>query len=112
MDSTDGNKKRQDEIEREINNFHLPPLWPIQMISYFLYTFLAITNYLFFARTVAGIQGKSTGILAVIATATALYCTHNYPRSIGKHRLALGVWGILLTTLSVFHTILWWFFAK
>src|SRR5262245_15152888 len=53
-------------------------------------------NIHFFITLVAGAMGYLTAAVAAHVEITAVYCFHNYPRSIGRHKKALLVLSIVL----------------
>src|SRR5215510_11833191 len=64
---------------------------------------LGVLNYRLFSHAVPGLWGQSTGVVAVMAEAIALYATHNFSRSAGLFRFALGASGFVLMAFSMVH---------
>src|SRR5262245_21822570 len=62
-------------------------------------------NIHFFLSLVGGIMGYLTAAVAAHIEITAVYCFHNHPRSIGRHKKALLVLSIVLMTFSTIHAV-------
>jgi len=91
------------KIEAEAKDFKLPSETLPQVFKYLFFAGLAVLNYRLFSHAVPGVWGKATGVVAILAEATALYSLHYFSRSAGLFRLSLGVSGVLLMAFSLIH---------
>jgi hypothetical protein len=91
------------ELEAEARQFRLPSEALPQIFKYLFFAGLAFLNYRLFAHAVPGLWGQATGVVACMAEAIALYATHNFSRSAGAFRAALGCSGSLLMGFSLVH---------
>jgi hypothetical protein len=91
------------KLEEEAKEFRLPSEALPQVFKYIFFAGLGFLNYRLFSHAVPGIWGQSTGVVAVMAEAIALYATHNFSRSSGVFRLALGASGLVLMGFSLIH---------
>src|SRR5215510_2216595 len=62
-------------------------------------------NIHFFLSLVGGFMGYLTAAVAAHVEITAVYCFHNHPRSLGRHKQALLVLSILLMAFSTIHAV-------
>lgn len=90
-------------LEAEARAFRLPSETLPQVFKYAFFVGLAFLNYRLFAHAVPGAWGKATGCVAMMAEAIALYASHNFSRSAGLFRAALGICGGLLMAFSLVH---------
>lgn len=74
-----------------------------------LFILFAYYNARLFIVTVPGWEGYLTAVFALLGEATAFWCLHNYVRSAGAHKTALGVFGVVLTLFSVTHATISFF---
>jgi len=100
-----GDKHEADKrkLEEEAKQFRLPSETLPQVFKYIFFTGLGLLNYRLFAHAVPGLWGQATGIVAVMAEAIALYAAHNFSRSSGWFRAALGASGFVLMAFSLVH---------
>src|SRR5262245_32492196 len=66
---------------------------------------LAVWNGYLFTETITGAMGVLTAIVAISLEGMALYCVHNYTRSVGAHKKWLGRFAVLLGSFSLIHTV-------
>jgi hypothetical protein len=66
---------------------------------------LAVWNGHLFIQTIRGRMGVLTAIVAISLEGMALYCVHNYTRSVGDHKKWLGRFAIILGLFSLAHTV-------
>lgn len=100
---TDSHQADRRQLEAEARQFRLPSETLPQVFKYLFFAGLAFLNYRLFAEAVPGAWGQSTGCVAVMAEAIALYASHNFSRSAGLFRAALGLSGGLLMAFSLVH---------
>jgi hypothetical protein len=74
-----------------------------------LFVLFGYYNARLFLVTVPEWEGYLTAAFALLGEATALWCLHNYVRSAGAHKAALGVFGAVLTIFSVTHATISFF---
>lgn len=67
---------------------------------------LAAWNAHFFITTIPGFMGILTAIVAISVEITALYCVHNYTRSVDEHKVWLGRFAVILGGFSLIHAVL------
>ena len=97
---------RHDELRKldaEADQFKLPSETLPQLFKLLFFAGLAVLNYRLFARSVPGIWGQATGVVACMAEALALYCSHYFSRAAGLFRNTLGVCGAILMLFSLIH---------
>jgi hypothetical protein len=92
-----------DQLAAEAKDFRIPSEILPQIFKYFFFAGLAVLNFRLFSHAVPGVWGKATGVVAVLAEATALYALHYFSRSAGLFRLSLGAAGVLLMAFSLIH---------
>jgi len=97
------NQSERQRLEKEARGFRLPGEALPQTFKYVFFAGLGFLNYRLFAHTVPGNWGQATGIVAMMAEAIALYAAHNFSRSAGAFRLALGASGLCLMGFSLVH---------
>jgi hypothetical protein len=73
------------------------------LLKYVFFAGLALLNFRLFTHAVPGAWGIGTGIVACMAELIAVYATHNFSRSAGIFRAALGFCGALLMAFSLVH---------
>ncbi len=91
------------KLENEARDFRIPNEFLPQLFKYVFFVGLGFLNYRLFSHAVPGIWGQATGVVAMMAEAIALYATHNFSRSAGAFRVALGSSGALLMAFSLVH---------
>ena len=74
-----------------------------------LFVLFGYYNARLFLVTVPGWEGYLTAAFALLGEATAFWCLHNFTRSAGAHKAALGTFGALLTIFSVTHATISFF---
>ncbi|MGH9849028.1 MAG: hypothetical protein ACREBD_04145 [Blastocatellia bacterium] len=67
---------------------------------------LAGWNAHLFVRTIPGWMGIFTAFVAISVEITALYCVHNFTRSVDEHKLWLGRFAVVLGVFSLMHAVL------
>lgn len=97
-------EKEHSLLEAEAKQFRTPSEWLPQTLKFIFFVGLAFLNYRLFSKTVPGLWGHATGVVAIMAEAIALYSTHNFSRSSGWFRLALGVSGSVLMVFAISHS--------
>lgn len=90
-------------LENEAKDFRIPSEFLPQLFKYVFFVGLGFLNYRLFSHAVPGLWGRATGVVAVMAEAIALYAAHNFSRSSGAFRLALGASGSVLMLFSLVH---------
>ncbi|HKC85934.1 MAG TPA: hypothetical protein VKG02_08180, partial [Blastocatellia bacterium] len=90
-------------LEAEAKTFKLPSEAIPQACKYLLFSGLAFFNFRLFAHVVPGFWGRATGAVAIMAEAIALYSSHNFSRSSGFFRWALGASGLVFMAFCVAH---------
>jgi hypothetical protein len=91
------------KLEAEADQFKLPSETLPQIFKFLFFAGLAFLNYRLFAHTVPGAWGIMTGIVAMMAEALAVYCSHYFSRAAGLFRASLGICGALLMGFSLVH---------
>src|SRR5262245_9605602 len=103
LNRTDQHQAERQNLEAEARDFRLPGETLPQVFKYVFFIGLGFLNYRLFSHAVPGPWGKATGIVAVMAEAISLYGAHNFSRSAGVFRLALGASGGVLMAFSMVH---------
>lgn len=67
---------------------------------------LAVWNGHLFISTIRGKMGVFTAAVAISLEITALYCVHNYTRSVGGHKAWLGRFAVILGGFSLVHAVI------
>jgi hypothetical protein len=101
-----GPQQQRSTQDNEINNYGLVGSkgW-MTYCKLLVGTLLATWNFNLFINTIAGRMGIFTAFVAISLEVTALYCVHNYPRSIGNHQKWLGRFAVLLGLFSLAHAV-------
>jgi hypothetical protein len=102
---TDRQEAERRALEAEANEFKLPSEALPQFFKYAFFVGLGFLNVRLFAHAVPGLWGQATGCVAVMAESIALYASHNFSRSAGLFRWALGIFGVLLMAFSIVHGV-------
>src|SRR5262249_19943736 len=97
-------EKEKSLLEDEAKQFRTPSEFLPQALKFVFFIGLGFLNYRLFSKTVPGLWGHATGIVAVMAEVIALYSTHNFSRSSGWFRLTLGVSGFVLMVFAISHS--------
>jgi hypothetical protein len=103
LNRADDHQADKRELEAEAKQFKLPSETLPQLLKYIFFAGLAVLNFRLFAHAVPGAWGIGTGIVACMAELIAIYSTHNFSRSAGLFRAALGLSGALLMGFSLVH---------
>jgi hypothetical protein len=103
LNRADEHQADKRELEAEAKQFKLPSETLPQILKYVFFAGLAVLNFRLFAHAVPGAWGIGTGIVACMAELIAVYATHNFSRSAGLFRAALGLCGALLMAFSLVH---------
>lgn len=103
LNRSDRHQADRQRLEAEAKDFRLPGETLPQVFKYLFFTGLGFLNYRLFSHAVPGLWGQATGVVAVMAEAIALYAAHNFSRSAGAFRLALGSSGVTLMAFSLVH---------
>src|SRR5262245_21692523 len=77
LNRTDQHQADKQKLEAEAKDFRLPGEMLPQVFKYLFFAGLGVLNYRLFSHAVPGLWGQSTGVVAVMAEAIALYATHN-----------------------------------
>jgi hypothetical protein len=101
-----GPQQQRSAQDNEINNYSLVGNkgW-MTYCKLLVGTLLATWNFNLFINTITGRMGIFTAFVAISLEVTALYCVHNYPRSIGNHQKWLGRFAVLLGLFSLAHAV-------
>lgn len=100
-------QQEQDKLDNEIQGY--TTVSNGGLLTYFegvTGALLALWNANLFLKTVPGEMGIFTAFVAVNLEIMAVYCVHNYPRSIGKHKEILGQHAIILGSFSLVHAVM------
>lgn len=103
-------ERESEKLKHEAESYELASdggYWTI--LKGALFILFAYYNARLFIVTVPGWEGKLTAVFALLGEATAFWCIHNYTRSAGAHKIALGVFGALLTAFSFTHAVISFF---
>ena len=103
-------QRQSEQLHNEAESFELAKeggYWTVLKGALFL--LLGYYNLRLFHVTIPGWEGWMTGVFALAAEATALYCVNNYTKSAGWHRFALGLFGALLIGFSISHATISFF---
>src|SRR5215510_7354477 len=103
LSRADQHQADKQKLEAEAKDFRLPGELLPQVFKYLFFVGLGFLNYRLFSHAVPGLWGQSTGLVAVMAEAIALYATHNFSRSSGLFRISLGLAGACLMAFSLVH---------
>src|SRR5215510_15311547 len=103
LNRTDQHQADKQKLEAEAKDFRLPGEMLPQVFKCLFFTGLGVLNYRLFSHAVPGLWGQATGVVAVMAESIALYATHNFSRSAGLFRFALGASGFVLMAFSMVH---------
>lgn len=97
-------QKQREEQEKEISGFTLVGRggW-ITIAKTLVAGLLGYWNVRLFIDSIPGISGWITALVALSLEGTALYCVHNFTRSVKFHKAMLGLFGILLFAFSLAH---------
>lgn len=102
--------KQSEALKTEGDSFQLASNGGyIVVLKYALFVLFGFYNVRLFLVTVPGWEGYLTACFALLGEGTALYCFNNYPRSMGKHKQALGVFALLLFAFSFTHSTISFF---
>lgn len=101
---TTGQAKERNKLEDEAKEFRTPSEILPQVLKFVFFAGLGFLNYRLFSTTVPGFWGHATGVVAVMAEAIALYCTHNFSRASGMFRFVLGGCGAILMLFAIGHS--------
>jgi len=101
-----GPQQQRSAQDNEINNYSLVGNkgW-MTYCKLLVGALLATWNFNLFINTITGRMGIFTAFVAISLEVTALYCVHNYPRSIGNHQKWLGRFAVLLGLFSLAHAV-------
>src|SRR5262249_21907724 len=103
LSRADEHQADRQKLEAEAKDFRLPSETIPQACKYLLFSGLAFFNFRLFAHIVPGFWGRATGAVAIMAETIALYSSHNFSRSSGLFRTALGASGLVFMTFCVAH---------
>jgi hypothetical protein len=103
MNKSDDRHSELRKLDAEADQFKLPSETLPQLLKFMFFAGLAVLNYRLFARSVPGVWGQATGVVACMAEALALYCSHYFSRAAGLFRIALGLCGGVLMLFSLIH---------
>jgi len=97
-------RKQRERLDKEIGGFTLVGRggW-ITVAKILVGCLLGYWNVKLFTDTIPGVSGRVTALVALSLEATALYCVHNFTRSLGLHKIMLGLFGVLLFVFSLAH---------
>jgi hypothetical protein len=101
-----GQQKQREAQDAEIANYTLVGNkgW-LTYCKVMVGVLLAVWNANLFVNTIPGWMGIFTAFVAVNLEATALYCVHNYTRSVGDHKTWLGRFAVILGLFSLTHAV-------
>jgi hypothetical protein len=102
-----GQKQQRAAQDKEIKNYTLVGNkgW-LTACKILVCVLLAGWNAHFFITTIPGLMGYFTAFVAISVEITALYCVHNYTRSVDEHKLWLGRFAVILGGFSLMHAVL------
>lgn len=102
-----GQKQQRAAQDKEITNYTLVGNkgW-LTVCKFLVCVLLAGWNAHLFIRTIPGWMGIFTAGVAIGVEITALYCVHNYTRSVDEHKLWLGRFAVILGLFSLMHAVL------
>jgi hypothetical protein len=97
-------QKQREQQDKEIGGFTLVGRggW-ITAAKILVGCLLGYWNVKLFTDAIPGPSGWVTALVALSLEATALYCVHNYTRSLNLHKFMLGLFGVLLFLFSLAH---------
>lgn len=97
-------EKASENLKTEASGFQLATDGGyIKVLKYLLFLLFAFYNARLFLTTIQGWERYVTALFALLGECTALYCFNNYTRSTGKHKIALGVFAVLLFAFAFTH---------
>lgn len=101
-----GQQQQRSAQNREIRNYTLVGNkgW-LTVCKFLVGVLLAGWNAHLFIETIAGRMGLFTACVAISLEITALYCVHNYTRSVGDHKKWLGRFAVILGVFSLAHAV-------
>src|SRR5262245_2103574 len=102
-----GQQQQRAAQDREIKNYTLVGNkgW-LTICKILVGVLLAGWHAHLFTRTIPGWMGIFTACVAISVEGTALYCIHNYTRSIEDHKKWLGRFAVILGAFSLMHAVL------
>lgn len=100
----DNRKNEAIELQEEAKNFDLASNGGfLTFAKYAIYALLGALNFRLFYVAVGGFWGVAIGLTAIMSEAFAIYCWNNQHKSSGRHRIALQVFSVAFTFVSVIH---------
>src|SRR5262245_36213091 len=95
-------QQMREQQNREIRNYTLVGDGGfLSWVKVVVALLLAMWNGHLFIATIPGNMGFLTAFVAIHLEGMAFYSVHNYPRSVEKHKKALGVFAIILGSFSL-----------
>ena len=100
----DDRKQQNADLQQEAANFDLAGNGGfLTFAKYAIYSLLGALNFRLFFVAVGNLWGAAIGLTAIMSEAFAIYCWNNQSKSSGSHRLALQVFSVAFTFVSVVH---------
>ena len=103
-------EKQSEQLAKEAEGYELASdggYWFVLKLA--LFVLFAYYNARLFLVTVPGWERYLTAGFALLAEITAFWCLHNYTRSAGAHKTALGIFGGVLIIFSFTHATISFF---
>jgi hypothetical protein len=102
-----GQKQQRAAQDKEIKNYTLVGNkgW-LTYCKVMVCVLLAVWNGNLFVSTIPGSMGRFTAFVAINLEGMALYCVHNYTRSVDGHKKCLGRFAVILGVFSLIHAVL------
>ncbi len=99
-------ERQRSAQDKEIRNYTLVGKggW-LTYCKWIVCALLAAWNANLFINTIPGRMGYFTAFVAVNLEGTALYCVHNYTRSVDDHKKWLGRFAVILGLFSLTHAV-------
>jgi hypothetical protein len=102
--------KASEDLKTEASKFQLATNnGYIKVLKYLLFILFGFYNARLFLTTIAGWEKYHTALFALLGECTALYCYDNYTKSTGRHKAALGIFGIALFVFAFTHASISYF---
>jgi len=102
--------KESEDLKAEASKFQLATNnGYIMVLKYLLFILFGFYNARLFLTTIPGWEKYLTALFALLGECTALYCFNSYTKSTGRHKAALGIFGIALFVFAFTHASISYF---
>jgi len=99
-------EKQSEQRRAEIENADLVTTGGFPtIVKYVVFSILGALNFRLFFAVIGGVWGVAIGCGSIFQEMFAIYCFNKQHKSSGNHRLALKIFSIAFTALSIGHAI-------